>query len=222
MTIRTSYFILAGLLASCTIGNGPPPVAPPTTCTTEAHAWKGYHLPHNGLSPVVRNRSGYTPDLVAWNNLVTPIHLRADGAGFPIEIEEGGDADSSWLGLASVRIGGDGHIVSAGVTMNRTLLARYGPRVAAHVLCQEMGHLLGLDHQRQADDSCMDDCQGRGSGWLQCLDSEDGATPNAHDAEQLSVIYEHAVDGAPPPVSCSGDTLQIHAFPSEDRGGHGH
>ncbi len=208
--------LLLRWLAGCTFGAMPPPeVAPPVECSSEVHAWNDYHLPHDALSPVVVNKSGYTPDLVAWNDLDTPIRLRSSGSGFVITVEEGGGAGSSWLGLASVRVDGDGHIQSATVTMNRTLLSQYGPNVAAHVLAQEIGHLLGLDHQRGADDSCMDDCQGRGSGWLACLSSEAGTTPNAHDAEQLRAIYSHAVGGpGPPPAACGSGarTVLVHQF----------
>ncbi len=134
---------------------GPWP-GPEVVCSAQ-HVWEDYHLNHGSLSPGVINTSSYTPDLAAWNDLGTPVQLRNDGSGFAITIEDGGDAGSSWLGLASVRVGSGGHISSATVTMNRALLAKYDSTVADHVLCQEIGHLLGLDHQRNADDSCMDD-----------------------------------------------------------------
>ena len=211
---RVSALLLVVALVSCTLVAGPPPATPPT-CTSGQHSWNGYHLGHTDLEPVVANNSGYLPDLGAWNALGTVIQLRPAGTGFAITIEEGGDADSPWLGLASIQLGGGGHIVRATVTMNRTLLDRYPKAVADHVLCQELGHLLGLDHQRQADDSCMDDCQGRGSGWLACLSSEEGKTPNAHDAEQLRDIYAH-VEGPPVPPACAaGTVLEVHAFPTQ-------
>lgn len=202
-------------LTACRFGD----VAPPTIVCSEQHSWEDYHLPHDSLSPVVLNESGYTPDLVGWNQLGTPIELRTSGDGFAITVQEGGDEGSGWLGLATVKVGAGGHIRQATVTMNRTLLAAYDPRVADHVLCQELGHLLGLGHQRQADDSCLDDCQGRGSGWLACLSSAEGTTPNAHDAEQLETIYAHAGDGKPPTSGCVG-SLVLHAFPVEGARGH--
>lgn len=204
------------LFAGCRVM--PPNVpAPPTECvSTEAHVWGNdqgaYHLPHDSLAPLVVNQSGYTPDLEAWNALGTPIELRAEGTGFAIDVTEGGDADSGWLGLASINIAG-GHITRATVTMNRAVLGRYEPVVAAHVLCQELGHLLGLDHQRLADDSCMDDCQGR-TDWLGCLSAPAGTTPNAHDREQLKAIYAHTVpegEACPPVPRCEGSLL-LHTF----------
>lgn len=199
--------ISALLLISCKLGEG----SPPTIVCSDQHSWNGYHLAHDSLSPVIENHSGYSPDLASWNDLHTPIQLRSSGRGFSITIEEGGDAGSGFLGLASVRVSSGGHIRSATVTMNRTLLDRYEPAVAYHVLCQEIGHLLGLDHQRGADDSCLDDCVGR-SDWMGCLSSQLGTTPNAHDAEQLEAIYEHAGEGiGPSGPGCTG-TLVVHMF----------
>ncbi|NIR31665.1 MAG: hypothetical protein GWN84_20605 [Gammaproteobacteria bacterium] len=191
---------------------------PPTERCTAQHVWEDYHLQHDALRPVVRDESAYAPDLAAWNELGTPIQLEPAGAGFELRVTDGGDESSGWLGLATVRIDGDSHITEATVTMNRTLLAGYKPVVADHVLCQELGHLLGLDHQRGVPDSCMDDCATRPTyaEWMACLEAPAGTTPNVHDGEQLEDIYAHAVDpGAPPPEGpgCVG-VVVIHAFPA--------
>ncbi len=206
---------LTVLITSCKLGEAPAP----TVVCNEQHAWADYHLPDASLKPVVVNRSGYTPELEPWNDLGTPVTLRSSGSGFLIVVEEGGDRDSGWLGLASITQL-DGHIKTGKVTMNRELLKQYPPNVAAHVLCQEIGHILGLGHQAFANNSCMDDCQGRGPGWLSCLSSTEGTTPNAHDKEQLDTIYAHTDGLRPPARGCSGQIL-LHEFSATDSG-HSH
>ena len=208
-------YILALLVSGC--GGIPMPPMPtmPPLCMAQ-HDWNGYHLGHDAMSPSVTNTSGYELDLNAWNALGTPITMLDGGGGFPIEVVEGGNASSGWLGIASVKLDSDLHIVSALVQMNRTLLNRHGPNAAKHVLCQEIGHILGLDHQ-YASDSCMDDCSRSGNGRA-CLDNPEATTPNAHDAEQLRTIYSHVGESMPPlppPPMCLGDSasnITIHIF----------
>ena len=223
------------LLAACTVTT-PPPATPPAPepplppCPLEQHSWEDYHLQHEALSPVVHNQSGYDPAAVtaAWNALNTRIQLRPSGEGFPLTITEGGDENSGWLGLATIRIGAESHITEATVKMNRVLLARFPAVVDEHVLCQEVGHLFGLGHQPNTErDSCMNDCAGlRGEEWLACLSDPQGVTPNAHDAEELNRIYAHVPqdpDAPPchPPPACLGE-IRVHAFPLEGAPPHDH
>ncbi len=222
--MRSLIFIIAlQLLLACRMGTAPPVVTGPPICNAQ-HSWENYHLPDWALErPIqVLNTSSYEADLEAWNTLAgNPVTLTVDsGSGFTIEIRDGGDASSGWLGLASVWANSEGHISKGVVTMNMTVLAQYDSNVAAHVLAQEIGHILGLGHQRNADDSAMDDCQGRGAGWLRCLSSVEGMTPNPHDGEQLAEVYRHAT-GAPPPGCSAGTEFQIvlHSFSASDLGG---
>ncbi len=89
---------------------------------------------------------------------------------------------NGWLGLAQVWLSG-GHIVQAVAKMNDSYLAstRYSPANKQHVLCQEIGHTFGLDHQDESGadlNTCMD--------YANLLDNP---SPNDHDLEQLETIY---------------------------------
>jgi hypothetical protein len=103
--------------------------------------------------------------------------------------------DTGWLGIARIWLMSDGHINKAITAVNDTYFntATYNtPPWRRLVMCQEVGHDFGLDHQDEAFDNvnlgtCMD-----------YTSDPDGPPsnehPNAHDYEQLEIIYAH-VDG---------------------------
>jgi len=88
-----------------------------------------------------------------------------------------------WLGLAQIWASGS-HIVKAVAKMNDSYLASgYTETNRQHVICQEIGHDWGLDHQDESGadlNTCMD-----------YSDELDNAHPNAHDYQQLETIYAH-------------------------------
>ena len=106
---------------------------------------------------------------------------------------------NGWLGLAQVWISGK-HIVQGTTKVNDTYFnrARYNtPSWRNLVMCQEVGHTLGLDHQDEINDnpnlgSCMDytnDPNG-GTGGASATDPNN-EHPNQHDYDQLVAIYAH-------------------------------
>lgn len=98
---------------------------------------------------------------------------------------------NGWLGLASIWANGD-HITQATAKMNDTYFARAPYNTPAWrnlVMCQEIAHGFGLDHQDEAFDNpnlgtCMD----------YTSDPSTNQHPNAHDFEELEIIYAH-LDG---------------------------
>jgi len=95
---------------------------------------------------------------------------------------------NGWLGIAQIWISGN-HITQAIVKMNDTYFNRSPYNTSAWkqmVVCQEIGHTFGLDHQDEIFDNpnlntCMDYTNNPSSNQK----------PNDHDYEQLEAIYAH-------------------------------
>jgi hypothetical protein len=104
--------------------------------------------------------------------------------------------NNGWLGLAQIWISGS-HITQGTAKMNDTYLASssYSETNRQHVICQEIGHDWGLDHQDESGadlNTCMD--------YANALDNPH---PNNHDYQQLETIYAHldsttTIASAPP------------------------
>lgn len=103
--------------------------------------------------------------------------------------------NNGWLGVAQVWVSGL-HIAKGTVKVNDTYFntGTYNtPAWKNLVMCQEVGHTLGLDHQDETFNNvnkgtCMDytnDPDGTIYGQL------DNQHPNAHDYEELGIIYAH-------------------------------
>jgi hypothetical protein len=104
---------------------------------------------------------------------------------------------NGWLGLAQIWISGS-HIVQGTSNVNDTYFnrARYNTRSWRNmVMCQEVGHTLGLDHQDEAHSNtnlgtCMEYTNDP-SGTLGTNGTLSNEHPNAHDYKQLEAIYTH-------------------------------
>lgn len=103
-----------------------------------------------------------------------------------IEVCNSRYGNNGWLGLAQVWITADGHITKGTAKVNDTYFntTKYNnPSARLHVICQEVAHAFGLGHQALGTDSCMND--------KDRLNDPLAAHPNAHDFEQLTMIYAH-------------------------------
>jgi len=100
--------------------------------------------------------------------------------------------NNGWLGLAQIWISGS-HITQGVVKMNDTYFNTpyyNNPNEKLHVVCQEVGHAFGLDHQSEdgsSQNTCMDYFSNTGANATSTLSIH----PNAHDYEQLETIYAH-------------------------------
>jgi hypothetical protein len=174
------------------------------------HAWGTYHWASDGLvvlsvgDNVSADWDGYLDDAVSdWNKSSVLALTISDGGTSPrrckptsgrIEVCSEAYGNNGWLGVAQIWVSGS-HIVQATTKVNDTYFnwPFYDtPEWRLFVICQEIGHAFGLDHQDEDFEnanlgSCMDytdDPAGTGSS----LSNEH---PNDHDYDQLQDIYDH-------------------------------
>ncbi|HLG08122.1 MAG TPA: hypothetical protein VI409_05570 [Gaiellaceae bacterium] len=116
-----------------------------------------------------------------------------------VEVCSGRYGNTGWLGIAQIWASGS-HITQGSVRVNDTYhdAPPYNTDPwRRFVMCQEVGHEFGLDHQDENSSnanlgSCMDytnDPDG-GSGGASSSDPSN-EHPNAHDFDQLESIYAH-------------------------------
>lgn len=186
-----------------------------------SHSWGDYHWAR-ASNPVSLNvgdncTAAWDPYLngaiADWNAITSKVRLtRVSGGTRPktckpstgrIEVCNERYGNNGWLGLAQIWVSG-GHITQAVAKMNDTYFntAAYNtPAWRRLVMCQEVAHDFGLDHQDETFNnanlgSCMDYTNDP-DGGLGGAASNDPSNehPNAHDAQQLDTIYGH-VDSA--------------------------
>ena len=171
-----------------------------------AHSWNNYHWIKGSAELSVPTGDNVGPQwdayldkaIVDWNNSTVINSAKVVGSTNPkncravagtIQVCNSTYGQNGWLGLASISISG-GHISQGTTKLNDTYynLPQYNtPDWRAAVMCQEIGHDYGLGHQDENSatdltNSCMDYTnQPAGNG-----------SPDAHDYEQLLLIYNHA------------------------------
>ena len=114
-----------------------------------------------------------------------------------VEVCNGGYGDNGWLGIASIWASRkDSHITQGTVKLNDTYFSEPKYNTTAWrnlVMCQEVGHTFGLDHQ-DTDfsntnlETCMDYTNDPDGSLFEQLNNEH---PNTHDYDMLASIYAH-------------------------------
>ena len=111
-----------------------------------------------------------------------------------IEVCNGAYGNNGWLGIAQIWTTQGSHITQATTKVNDTYFASAPYNTSAWrqmVMCQEVGHDFGLDHQDENFNNpnlgtCMDYTN----------DPSTNQHPNAHDYEELDIIYSSHLDGS--------------------------
>ncbi len=174
--------------------------------TSANHSWNGYHWARTA-NPFTLNlgdnvSSNWDPILVTtssdWSqSTVLDTHITLGGANPKncrattgrVEVCDSTYGNNGWLGLASISVTGGTHITKGSVKVNDTYFNTPTYNTTAWrnlVMCQEVGHTLGLDHQDTNFDNpnlgtCMD----------YTTDPSTNQHPNKHDYDELVIIYTH-------------------------------
>lgn len=174
--------------------------------TFASHSWGGYHwartanqftlkLGDNVSSTwdpfLVTTSSDWTASSVLNTTIVggntTGRKCRATAGR--VEVCNASYGRNGWLGIASINITSGNHITQGTVKVNDTYfaMAQYNnPAERNVVMCQEVGHTLGLDHQDENFNN---------ADLGTCMDYSNNPVPNqhpnAHDYNQLVTIYSH-------------------------------
>jgi hypothetical protein len=137
-----------------------------------------------------------------WNSANTPVltaivagqaRKRCSMVAGTTQVCNGTYGNNGWLGLASINIVDGTHITQGSAKMNDTYFntAKYNnPNEREHVMCQEVAHTFGLDHQSTDGSSlntCMDYFSNTGANAGSTLSTQ----PNKHDFDELNIIYAH-------------------------------
>lgn len=175
-----------------------------------SHSWGGYHWARtsNPFTLKVGNNltadwgSAFSKSVQNWNNStvlqLAPIagasNKRCSMVSGTVQVCNGKYGNNGWLGLASINLAsGTNHITQGSAKMNDTYFSTptyNNANERLHVMCQEIGHTFGLDHQDTSGASlntCMDYFSNTGANAASTLST----TPNAHDYDELVTIYTH-------------------------------
>lgn len=129
---------------------------------------------------------------------------------------------TGWLGIAGISVDSEGHITTGYTKLNDTYYSSGSfydtPEWRLSVTCQELGHNVGLGHQ--------DEDFGNQS-LFSCMDYQNPPYefPNAHDYEQLEIMYGHldsynsyATGGGGGGGNCNGNNPNCRNAENGDNG----
>ena len=169
-----------------------------------SHSWNNYHWARTTSSFTLQVVDSTTPDwddeqataLQQWSKS-TKLDMRVTSAddyrtlrkrcpmsSGKVRVCNATYGNNGWLGLASINIDSKGHITQGTVKVNDSYSSYFASQDERHhVMCQEIGHTIGLGHTSE-DGSTQNTC-------MDYSNSPTSTAPNAHDYDELSLIYAH-------------------------------
>jgi hypothetical protein len=180
------------------------------------HSWGGYHWAGNGTNVTIKVNTAITSqwtssvgtsiadwdqstELTLSGNPVSANARKCNPIAGQILVCNASYGNRGWLGIASIWLS-NGHISQATTKLNDTYFntASYNtPAWRALVACQEIGHDFGLDHQDEGFNNvnlgtCMDYTNAPDGGVVGGFNyGPANRHPNAHDYQELNIIYNH-------------------------------
>ncbi|MCA1593587.1 MAG: hypothetical protein LC754_13240 [Acidobacteria bacterium] len=173
------------------------------------HSWGGYHWARtsNPFTLKIANNTNngwptyFNTSISDWDKstvinfapYVSTSSKRCAMVAGTVQVCNSTYGNNGWLGLASINIVDGTHITQGSAKMNDTYFntSTYNnPNEKLHVMCQEVGHTFGLDHQStdgSSQNTCMDYFSNTGANAGSTLSTH----PNQHDYDELSIIYQH-------------------------------
>lgn len=196
---------LALVLAAATLGSLS--LSAPAQAT---HSWGGYHWARTSNPFTLKvgdnlttadwkgqlttaNADWTTSTVMDLTVLAGTSSKRCSMVAGTVQVCNGTYGNNGWLGLASINITGGTHITQGSAKMNDSYFntATYNnPNERLHVMCQEVGHTFGLDHQStdgSSQNTCMDYFSNTGANATSLLSTH----PNPHDYAELDTVYAH-------------------------------
>lgn len=176
--------------------------------TQANHAWSNYHWVKSGDTVALNLRSNLSATWLPYLNTASSDWNFSDvlsttvvnGNQNPtrckptlgrVEVCNAKYGKNGWLGIAQVWVN-ENHITQATVKLNDTYFALAPYNTSAWkrmVMCQEVGHTFGLDHQDEnMTNPNLGTCMDYTNNPAGPLSNEH---PNAHDYEELDTIYAH-------------------------------
>lgn len=173
-----------------------------------SHSWGNYHWARTANPFTLKtgdnvdaNWDAYLDEaIVDWNQSAVLDLQKVTGGTNPrncrptsgrIEVCNSKYGSNGWLGLAQIWVSGN-HITQAVSKLNDTYFntEKYNkPEWRRLVMCQEIAHDFGLDHQDEVfDNSNLGSCMDYTSNPLGPPSNEH---PNQHDFDQIETIYAH-------------------------------
>lgn len=171
---------------------------------TASHSWNNYHWARTGSSFTLQIIDSNTSN---WDDeLARAVSDWSKSTKLDVRVTSYNDAASTrqscpmsagkvrscnytygnngWLGLASINLDSRGHIVQGTSKVNDSYSTSFASQdERRHVMCQELGHTIGLGHTSEdgsSQNTCMDYSQ-----------SPNSTAPNQHDYDQLVAQYGH-------------------------------